>query len=81
MVPVTADVSDPARGSHTRWMDKPPSRCTRGHWLLAGHMIVYTIPCSCGEHITWECECNAITYGPALAVGCSLYDRPAQVRE
>jgi hypothetical protein len=44
-------------------------------------MIVYTIPCSCGEHITWECECSAITYGPALAVGCSLYDRPARVRE
>lgn len=81
MVPVTADVRDPARGSHSRWMDKPPSRCTRGHWLLAGHMIVYTIPCSCGEHITWECECSAITYGPALAAGCSLYDRPAQVRE
>ena len=78
---VTSDVSDPVRRSHTHWMDIPPQRCTRGHWLLAGHMIVYTIPCSCGEHITWECECSAITYGPALAEGCSLLDGPAQVRE
>jgi hypothetical protein len=43
-------------------------------------MIVYNIPCSCGEHITWECECSAITYGPALAEGCSLLDGPARVR-
>ena len=57
-----------------------PQRCTRGHWLLPGHMIVYNIPCSCGEHITWECECSAVTYGPALAEGCSLLDGPARLR-
>jgi len=77
---VAGDVSDPVRCSHTDWMDRPPRRCTRGHWLLPGHMIVNTIPCSCGEHITWECECSAITYGPALAEGCSLLDGPARVR-
>jgi hypothetical protein len=75
---VAADVSDLVR--HTHWMDRRPQRCTRGHWLLPGHMIVDTIPCSCGEHITWECECSAITYGPALAEGCSLLDGPAQIR-
>jgi hypothetical protein len=81
VMPVTVDVSDPARASSTRWMDTSPQRCTRGHWLLPELMIVYTVPCSCGDHIIWECECSAITYGPALAVGCSLFDRPAQVRE
>jgi hypothetical protein len=43
-------------------------------------MIVNTIPCSCGEHITWECECSAVTYGPALSEGCSLLDGPARMR-
>lgn len=79
-MPVTVDVNDPVVGFRTEWMDTPPRRCTRGHWLLAGHMIVYTTPCSCGDHITWECECSAITYGPALATGCSLLDEPAGSR-
>jgi hypothetical protein len=77
---VPADVSDIVHGSYKHQMDTPPQRCTRGHWLLPGHMIVYNIPCSCGEHITWECECSAVTYGPALTEGCSLLERPARVR-
>jgi hypothetical protein len=80
-MPVTVDISDPARGSATRWMDRPPHRCTRGHWLLPENMIVYTIPCSCGDHVSWECECSAVTYGPALTVGCSLLERSAPVRK
>jgi hypothetical protein len=80
VMPVPANVSDPVRGLYRDQMDTPPQRCTRGHWLLPGHMIVYNIPCSCGDHITWECECSAVTYGPALTEGCSLRERPGRVR-
>jgi hypothetical protein len=65
-----------ARGSRKakpdRWLDRPPQRCTRGHWLLPGHMIVATLPCSCGQHICWQCECGAARYEPALVESCSL---------
>jgi hypothetical protein len=37
-------------------MDKRPHRCRRGHWLLPGHMLVGSMPCSCGRHTTWECD-------------------------
>jgi hypothetical protein len=30
--------------------------------------------------MTWRCESGAITYGPALAEGCNLFDGPARVR-
>jgi hypothetical protein len=29
-------------------------------------MLVGSIACSCGRHLTWCCECGAVTYGPAL---------------
>jgi hypothetical protein len=67
---VTADVSRLMHCSQTPWMDRPPQRCTRGHWLLPGHMIVGTISCSWGRHICWECECGSVTYGPALTESC-----------
>ncbi len=41
----------PVGSPRTQWMDRPPQRCARGHWLLPGHMIVATILCSCGRHI------------------------------
>ena len=31
--------------------------------------------------LTWRCECSAVTYGLALAEGCSLLDGPARVRD
>jgi hypothetical protein len=40
--------------------------------LLVGHMIVGSLPCSCGRHTTWECECSDVTYEPALMESCSL---------
>ena len=45
-----------------------------GHWLLPGHMIVATWPCSCGRgrHTTWECECGDVTYSPKLRDSCEL---------
>jgi hypothetical protein len=35
-----------------------------------GRMLVGSIACSCGRHLTWRCECGAVTYGPALGEGC-----------
>ena len=64
-----------------RWIFQPPLRCPRGHPLRPGRMLVRSIACSCGRHLTWRCSrCGAVTYGPALANGCSLLDGPARVR-
>jgi hypothetical protein len=30
--------------------------------------LVGAIPCSCGQHITWRCDCEAVTYGPRRPV-------------
>lgn len=51
-----------------------PYRCARGHWLLPGHMMVGSMPCSCrrGRHTTWNCECGDVTYAPALKESCAL---------
>jgi hypothetical protein len=35
--------------------------------LRPGQMLVGSLACSCGRHLTWRCECGAVTYGPALA--------------
>ncbi|OBI81208.1 hypothetical protein A9X01_01850 [Mycobacterium asiaticum] len=68
---VSADVGELSHVLRAEWMDRPPRRCSRGHWLLPGHMIVVTVPCSCGPHVRWECECGAATYGPALIESCT----------
>jgi hypothetical protein len=69
------------RCTNGAWMVQPPPRCPRGHPLLPGRILVASIACSCGRHLTWRCECNAVTYGLALAEGCSLLDGPARVRD
>jgi hypothetical protein len=61
-------------------MDKRPHRCRRGHWLLPGHMLVGSMPCSCGRHTTWECECSDVTYEPVLTESCTLFKRRRAVR-
>jgi hypothetical protein len=73
VVVVTIDVDDDlVRFIERTQMDRRPHRCTRGHWLLPGHMIVGSMPCSCGRHTTWECECGDVTYEPALTESCTL---------
>jgi hypothetical protein len=62
-----------------RWCDRP-QHYPRGHPLRPGRVLVGSIACSCGRHLTWCCECGAVTYGPALADGCSLLNGPARVR-
>ena len=37
-------------------------------------MLVGSIACSCGRHLTGRSECGAVTYGPALVEGCSLLE-------
>jgi hypothetical protein len=39
-----------------------------------------SIACSCGRHLTWRCECGAVTYGPPLGEGCSLLNGSARMR-
>jgi hypothetical protein len=43
-------------------------------------MLVGSIACSCGRHLTWRCDGGAVTYGQALAEGCSLLNGRARVR-
>jgi hypothetical protein len=51
-----------------------------GHSLLPGHMIVGNMPCSCGRHATWGCECSDVTYEPVLTESCTLFKRRRAVR-
>ena len=72
--------SMPAVGALVRctdgaYMVRPPQDCPVGHRLQPGHMLVGSIACSCGGHITWSCHCGATTYGPLLGDGCSLARR------
>jgi hypothetical protein len=46
----------------------------------ATHLSAGSVPCSCGRHLTWRCECGAITYGPILGDGCTPLHGPARVR-
>jgi hypothetical protein len=70
VVVVTIDTDDDL----VLYTDSRPYRCARGHWLLPGHMIVASRPCSCGRgrHVTWECECGDVTYSPKLRDSCAL---------
>lgn len=78
-VDVMAGVGELVQSTSGQWMVRPPTHCLRGHALRPGRMLVGSIACSCGRHITWRCDCGAV-YGPALADGCSLLDGPARVR-
>ena len=73
-------VGDLVRSIDGAWMVRPPTHCAHGHRLRPGRMLVGSIACSCGRHLTWRCECGAVTYGPALAGACSLLNGPARVR-
>jgi hypothetical protein len=55
-------------------------RLAPGHGIAPRAISIGSIACSCGRHLTWRCECGAVTYGPALGDGCSLLDGPARVR-
>lgn len=63
-------------------MVRPPQRCTNGHPITPGRVLVGSIACCCGErrHLTWLCDCGSITYGPALGPDCTVLNGPARVR-
>jgi hypothetical protein len=78
---MAAAVGELGRCANGQWIVRPPLRCPSGHLLRAGRMLVGSIASACGRHLTWRCECGAVTYGPALAEGCSLLDGPARMRQ
>ena len=61
-------------------MARPPMRCPRGHLLRPDRMLVRTVACSCGRHITWRCHCGEVTYGPVLADGCRMLNGRSSIR-
>jgi hypothetical protein len=69
-----AAVGELVRSTSGAWMVRPPLRCPRGHPLRPGRMLVGSIACSCGRHLTWCCECGAVIYGSAPSERCSLLD-------
>lgn len=62
------------------WIARPPQHCPAGHPIFPGRVLVGSVPCSCGRHLSWECPCGAVAYGPALQDSCSLLHGPARVR-
>jgi hypothetical protein len=68
------------RSTPSAWMVRPPLRCRADTGWGRPRMLIGSIACSCGRHLTWRCECGAVTYGPALGDRCSLLDGPANVR-
>jgi hypothetical protein len=75
-----AAVGELVQSTSGQWMVRAPQRCAQGHRLRPGHMLVGSIACSCGRHLTWRRERGAVTYGPALGAGCSLLKGPARMR-
>jgi hypothetical protein len=67
-----AAVGELVQSTTGQWMIRPPTHCPAGHLLRPGRMLVGSIACSCGRHLTWRCECGAVTYGPTIGDGCRL---------
>ena len=63
-------------------MVRPPQGCGNGHPITPGHVLVGSIAYCCGErrHLTWECDCGSMTYGPALGADCATLNGPAGIR-
>jgi hypothetical protein len=52
----------------------------RAHATAQARMLVGSVACSCGRHLTWRCECSAVTYGPRAARDAQIVLR-ARVRD
>jgi hypothetical protein len=74
-----AAVGELVQSTSGQWRVRPAQLPARAP-DATGPTLVGSIACSCGRHLTWRCDCGAVTYGPALAEGCSLLDGPARVR-
>src|ERR1700756_3781030 len=59
-----AAVGELVQSTSGQWMIRAPQHCAEGHRLRPGHMVVVTIACSCGRHLTWRCEGGAVSYRP-----------------
>lgn len=70
-------IGDCVRSTDGRWMVRPPERCADGHLLVLGRVLVGTAACSCGDrHLSWMCDCGAVTYGPELGARLFVVERP-----
>jgi hypothetical protein len=58
-----AAVGELVQPTSGQWTARPPLHCPSGHLLRPGRMLVGSIASSCGRHLTWACECGAVTYG------------------
>ena len=75
------EVGDLVLNTKGQWMVRPPERCGNGHPITGGRVLVGTMVCSCGDrHLTLECDCGSIVYGPALGLDCSVLNGPARIR-
>ena len=77
-------VGDLVRSPKGQWVIVAPTHCSAaGHSLGPDQVLVGHAPClNCGGHTTWTCaQCDAVTYGPAVGEGCSMFNGPAPVVE
>ncbi|MCV7255368.1 hypothetical protein H7J86_24700 [Mycobacterium hackensackense] len=68
-------VGDLVPGRRGGWVIEAPTHCRNGHLLGPNRVLVGSTACQCGtRHMTWWCRiegCEATTYGPPLAEGCT----------
>jgi hypothetical protein len=62
------------------WITKPPLRCSNGHGLGPGRVLVGHVACKGhggGGHTTWTCrECDDTVYGLPLGPHCEIHTGP-----
>ena len=72
------------RNFRPAWITKPPDRCTAGHQLRSGQVLVGHVACRGhgGGHTTWHCTRCSISeppiYGPPLNTHCTVLAGPAR---
>jgi hypothetical protein len=64
-----------AWSGHINPLACPGARCDRGDLVWPVQRVLLR------SSLTWRCKCRAVTYGPALAEGCSLLNGPARGRQ
>ncbi|MGH3724202.1 MAG: hypothetical protein ACRDUS_08735 [Mycobacterium sp.] len=77
-----ANVGDLVRNEHGTWSIVAPDYCPSGHPTTPGRVSVRGGACDCGQrHMTWTCECGAVTYAPKLGDECRTRSAPGSAYE
>lgn len=64
------------------WAIVEPDHCPEGHPSTPKRVSVRSTVCDCGQrHMTWTCECNAVTYAPKLGPDCRVRSAPGSAYE